>query len=44
MDLLKFFSTCLIFMTCACFSYEIIYLFVPLFRKLRHSGAIKPTR
>ena len=44
MEFLNILSTCLIFMTCACFSYEIIYLFVPLFRKIRHSGASNPTR
>ena len=44
MDFLNILSTCLIIITCACFSYEILYLFLPLFRKIRHSGASKPTR
>jgi len=44
MDFLHIFSTCLIILTCACFSYEILYLLVPLFRKIRHSGKNNPTR
>ena len=44
MDFLNILSTSLIIFTCACFSYEILYLILPIFRKIRHSGASKPTR
>ena len=44
MDFLRVFSSWLIVITCICFSYEIVYQIIPLFRKVRHSGKTSPTR
>lgn len=44
MDFLNILSTILALTTCACFSYQILYLLLPLFRKIELSGTSQRTR
>ena len=44
MDFLNILSTILALTTCACFSYQILYLLLPLFRKTELSGMQQRTR
>jgi len=44
MDFLNILSTILALTTCACFSYQILYLILPLFRRIEHSGESARTR
>ena len=44
MDFLNILSTILALTTCACFSYQLLYLILPLFRKIEHSGVSRRTR